>query len=339
MSEQRGKLQRQIEELRDQVSRQDRLIRSMSERIASLGTFPQIRVARTTAMSPGGYPGETSGATAFGLIFKDALFSEAEGARTLDGDFQDNAVQRVGLSIPGTFIPENTDCLVAEVDGRHYIIHPFGGSKKGTAANATCVCELIELLRDHSHLSEITSTEWDNLEGTCECDNPKCSACTDPANTPSTWDVTISGVTSWHDQYPPPTFDQSNVTDSQQDAVRDLLNATHTLTGTCASGNACGWCKEITYANGLFDITIRILFTIASGQADLSIEITENRGTVLGTHLSNFQYISSGTFDCTASIGAMTRIVTGYDDGGPPEDDGVFYIPFGTSVTATNPVT
>jgi len=171
-----------------------------------------------------------------------------------------------------------------------------------------------------------------------------CSVCIDAPNTPSTWDVTISGVLSYHTQFPVGSgFDASNVPEADQDAVRDLLNATHTLNSACDASNSCGWCKEITYDNGNFGVTIKLLFTLTNAgvnvaNADLQVEITENRGSIIGFHDTLFRQSVSDPLDCTQSIGPLSY-ANGYTDyGGPPEDDGVFYFPLGTQYTMTNPV-
>jgi hypothetical protein len=120
MSEEKAPVRREVEVLQKQVAELQRIL--SEKRLGLDKTRPTIRVART--MMDGSYPGSTG--TAFNLQFRDPDFTETDGAQALSGDFQDTEVQRVGLTIPPTFVADGTDVLVAEIDGRHYIL---GGSK------------------------------------------------------------------------------------------------------------------------------------------------------------------------------------------------------------------
>lgn len=96
---------------------------------------PQVRIAKTVAVSPGSYP-ETG--NTFALIFRDELYNEAEGDNPLTGLPQDAEFQRYGHTIPpDTYIPEGTWVFVVDIDGQMYII----AAANSLGWTADCIAE------------------------------------------------------------------------------------------------------------------------------------------------------------------------------------------------------
>lgn len=120
----RAKLQRQIEELQDQVA-------SLQERIDdryALSMRPQVWLARTvdelisgeTESGEREYPAASS--STFPVRFRRPKFRERVGDQKLEGPFGDRDAQRYALTVPKRFVPNETDKFVVEIDGQFYFL-------------------------------------------------------------------------------------------------------------------------------------------------------------------------------------------------------------------------
>lgn len=199
MSEERAKLQRQIEDLQRRLNEAEQTIQAIDSRSSLTGRNPQVRIGKTVAAtSGGGYPTADSGATAFGVIFHDSDFVEIEGPNSLIGAFQSDEVQRIAMTIPPSYIDEGTSVLVVESDGKHYIVGVTGGGESKpvdppTTEPACDICDIIQALEDFGVISESDAA---NLRALCDCEVlNECESCIG-GDMPTEMVVIIAGVTN-----------------------------------------------------------------------------------------------------------------------------------------------
>lgn len=187
MSQEQPKQLRRIENLEKKIAKLESLL--AGGRRNRVSKNPQVRLAQT-ARSSSEYP--VDGNT-FAIRFLDPEFTEAEGTQVTGGEYQEDTYQRFAHTIPNSYIGEDTNVFVVEIDGQHYIIPPGGGG-------GDCACDILELIELlHPSMSLVQQAKFLAVKTACGCvqeeeiETVDCNNCADN-KMPKYLDVTINNI-------------------------------------------------------------------------------------------------------------------------------------------------